>query len=82
MSHRCPSKASSAGQLLISWAVTIAAVYAILLATYVVTCLVVTQLNRRIAGAKLETIPGAGHLANLEQPEAFTDAVRRFLRVI
>src|SRR5437763_11349461 len=43
-----------AGQLLISWAATVAAVYAILLATYVATCIVVTQLNRRIAGAKIQ----------------------------
>src|SRR5437763_15926964 len=43
-----------AGQLLISWAATVAVVYAILLATYVATCLVVTQLNRRIAGAKIQ----------------------------
>src|SRR2546423_4289901 len=39
---------------LISWAATIAVVYAILLATYVATCLVITQLNRRIAGAKIQ----------------------------
>ena len=39
---------------LISWGATIAVVYAILLATYVATCLVVTQLNRRIAGAKIQ----------------------------
>lgn len=29
--------------------------------------------------AKLVVIPGAGHLPNLEQPEAFDDAVREFL---
>src|SRR3981189_3123127 len=39
---------------LLSWAATIAVVYAILLATYVATCLVITQLNRRIAGAKIQ----------------------------
>src|SRR5438046_7250225 len=39
---------------LISWAATIAVVYVILLATYVATCLVITQLNRRIAGAKIQ----------------------------
>src|SRR3977135_1546198 len=39
---------------LISWGATVAVVYAILLATYVTTCVVVTQLNRRIAGAKIQ----------------------------
>src|SRR5438552_1377654 len=38
----------------ISWAGTVAAVYAILLATYLATCLVVGRLNRRIAAAKLQ----------------------------
>jgi pimeloyl-ACP methyl ester carboxylesterase len=33
-----------------------------------------------IPGARLATIEGAGHLANLEQPEAFNAAVRTFLR--
>ena len=37
--------------------------------------------SRRIAsgirGAKLVIIPGAGHLANLEQPDAFNDALQR-----
>jgi pimeloyl-ACP methyl ester carboxylesterase len=28
--------------------------------------------------ARLELLQGAGHVANLEQPDAFTDAVRRF----
>jgi pimeloyl-ACP methyl ester carboxylesterase len=32
-----------------------------------------------IPGAQLELITGAGHLSNLEQPEAFTGAVARFL---
>ncbi|MBV9151507.1 MAG: sterol desaturase family protein, partial [Alphaproteobacteria bacterium] len=43
-----------AGQLLISWAVTVAAVYGLLLATYVATCLAVTRLNRHIAVAKIQ----------------------------
>jgi sterol desaturase/sphingolipid hydroxylase (fatty acid hydroxylase superfamily) len=42
------------GQLAISWAGTVAAIYAILLATYLATCLVVTRLNRRIADAKIQ----------------------------
>lgn len=33
-----------------------------------------------IAGAELTTLPGAGHLSNLETPEAFNDAVRAFFR--
>ena len=33
-----------------------------------------------IAGAKLEVIPGAGHISNLENPAAFTEAMRKFLR--
>ncbi|MDR7487139.1 MAG: alpha/beta fold hydrolase [Armatimonadota bacterium] len=32
-----------------------------------------------IPGARLVVVPGAGHLANLERPEAFTAAVREFL---
>jgi 3-oxoadipate enol-lactonase len=40
-------------------------------------------LSERIAagirGARLETIPGAGHLSNVENPAAFTAAVRRFI---
>jgi lathosterol oxidase len=42
------------GQLAISWAGTVAAIYAILLATYLATCLVVTRLNRRLVEAKLQ----------------------------
>lgn len=32
-----------------------------------------------IPGARLVTIPGAGHLSNMEAPEAFNGAVREFL---
>lgn len=32
-----------------------------------------------IPGARMATIPGAGHVASLEQPEAFNRAVRGFL---
>src|SRR6202047_1464604 len=42
------------GQLAISWAGTVAAIYAILLATYLATCVVVTWLNRRLVEAKLQ----------------------------
>jgi len=36
-------------------------------------------LLNRIPGARLVTIAGAGHLSNLEQPEAFNGALREFL---
>ena len=36
----------------------------------------------RIPGATLRIIPGAGHLTNLEQPEAFNDAVVQFLETL
>jgi sterol desaturase/sphingolipid hydroxylase (fatty acid hydroxylase superfamily) len=39
---------------LTSWALTVAAVYAILLATYVATCLIVLRLNRPLAAAKIQ----------------------------
>ena len=37
------------------------------------------EMQRAIAGAELVKIPGAGHLSNLEQPEAFDAALARFL---
>ena len=40
------------------------------------------SLAGRIAGAKLVTIPGAGHLSNLEKPAEFTAALRQFLLAI
>jgi Delta7-sterol 5-desaturase len=40
---------------LISWAEAVTATYAILLAAYVASCLVVGRLNRRIAAAKLQS---------------------------
>ena len=35
-----------------------------------------------IAGATLVIVPGAGHLANLERPEAFNEAVAAFLKTV
>jgi len=35
-----------------------------------------------VTGAKLVIIPGAGHLSNLEQPEAFNSAVNAFLTAL
>jgi pimeloyl-ACP methyl ester carboxylesterase len=37
-------------------------------------------LAAAIPGARRVTIPGAGHLANLEQPERFNEALRSFLQ--
>lgn len=37
------------------------------------------ELVRGIAGARLEVLPAAGHLSNLETPDVFTGAVRAFL---
>ncbi|MEC4668681.1 MAG: alpha/beta fold hydrolase [Nitrospirota bacterium] len=39
-------------------------------------------MSEQIPGAQLKIIPGAAHLPNLEQPEAFNDAVRSFLASI
>ncbi|HKX22562.1 MAG TPA: alpha/beta fold hydrolase, partial [Rhizorhapis sp.] len=36
-------------------------------------------IAEQIAGAELLVIPGAGHLVNIEAPDAFNAAVRRFL---
>lgn len=43
---------------------------------------VAQSLAGRIAGAKLEVIPGAGHISNLENPAAFNNALRAFLTSI
>ena len=40
------------------------------------------RMQHGIAGARLETIPGAGHLSNMERPEAFTAALSRFLSTL
>ena len=37
------------------------------------------NLSAQIRGSELVHIPGAGHLSNLENPEAFNAAVRKFL---
>ena len=40
------------------------------------------RMASAVPGATLVIIPGAGHLSNLEQPEAFNDAVNRFLTTL
>ena len=40
------------------------------------------SLARGIPGARLVVLDGAGHLSNLEQPEAFNSALREFLETI
>ena len=40
------------------------------------------RMASAISGATLVIIPGAGHLSNLEQPEAFNDAVNTFLAAL
>jgi 3-oxoadipate enol-lactonase len=40
------------------------------------------SLAAAIPGAKLVVIPNAGHLSNLEQPDAFNTAVREFLACV
>ena len=37
------------------------------------------EMHSRIGGSDLVRIPAAGHLPNLEQPEAFDAALARFL---
>jgi pimeloyl-ACP methyl ester carboxylesterase len=40
---------------------------------------VAEELHRQIPGSELVILPGLGHVANLEAPEQFNAAVRRFL---
>jgi pimeloyl-ACP methyl ester carboxylesterase len=37
------------------------------------------DMQARIAGATLEILPDAGHMSNLENPDAFNRALARFL---
>ncbi len=37
------------------------------------------QMHKDIPGSELVVIPGAGHMSNMEQPDAFNDALGRFL---
>jgi len=40
------------------------------------------RIQRGMSGAKLVQIPKAGHLSNLESPDAFNAAVNRFLSTL
>jgi 3-oxoadipate enol-lactonase len=42
---------------------------------------VAEQMHRDIRGSRLEVIPEAGHLSSLEQPDAFSAALGRFLQL-
>jgi hypothetical protein len=57
---------------LISWAETVVAVYAILLATYFATCLAVTGLNRRLAAAKIQPRETAPALIRRDQRQSLS----------
>jgi pimeloyl-ACP methyl ester carboxylesterase len=37
------------------------------------------DMHKAISGSELVRIPGAGHMANLEQPAAFNEALITFL---
>lgn len=40
------------------------------------------KMHEVISGSKLVTIPAAGHVTNIEQPERFTKALREFLETV
>jgi pimeloyl-ACP methyl ester carboxylesterase len=40
---------------------------------------VAEEMQRTIPGSRLEILPGAGHQSNVETPDRFNEAVRRFL---
>ena len=42
---------------------------------------VMQKMAEKIPGAMYECLPQTGHLASLEQPEAFNEAVLRFLKM-
>lgn len=42
----------------------------------------VEEMSRHVPGATFVVIPGAGHLSNVENPEAFNAAIRTFLETI
>ncbi len=42
----------------------------------------VEEMSRHVPVATFVVIPGAGHLSNVDNPEAFNDAIRTFLKTI
>jgi Delta7-sterol 5-desaturase len=56
---------------LLSLTGTIVAVYALLVATYVVSCLVVTRLNRRMPDAKIQARETAANLVRRDRRQSF-----------
>ena len=38
------------------------------------------QMHQAVAGSQFVELPGAGHISNLDQPDAFTRAVSDFLK--
>ena len=40
------------------------------------------DMHKRIVGARLDVVPEAGHLPNLEQPESFNAVLAAFLNTI
>ncbi len=54
----------------ISWIATVAAVYAILVATYGATCFAVARLNRQIAAAKIQARETPQHLIRRDQRQS------------
>ena len=59
----------------ISWAATVAAVYALLLATYWTSCVIVVRRNRRLAGAKLQARETAPALIRRDQRQSIRSLV-------
>ena len=43
---------------------------------------VAEELHDRIPGSELVMLPGVGHVTNIEAPEEFDAAVRRFVRSV
>jgi 3-oxoadipate enol-lactonase len=45
-----------------------------------VTPIAMRKLSAALPGSRYVELPGAGHISNLDQPQAFTEVVRDFLR--
>jgi sterol desaturase/sphingolipid hydroxylase (fatty acid hydroxylase superfamily) len=60
---------------LLSWAEIVAAIYAILLSTYLASCLVVDRLNRRLAGAKIQARETSPALARRDRHQSILSLI-------